>query len=347
MSARYVSRWEEAHATLTTLLAWLEETQQWVEVTVPLEVSAVAASSAEPPGEAADIDATSLDLFALLTAMTALRQEIKLQMRTARQDREQAAGALDQLAHSVAQLEHLRDEEASRRETAVQEASQGAVETLLEVHEALSRSGRQAGQILSAVGATLQSWSVLGVASAGEPDGLSGRRVMRADTPASVEAGPGTWLRRWFGRRDTRPSRPSGPAAPVVKTSAAASAALAQITETAASMAARLEGLAEGLQLNVQRLERSLAAYGIEAITCLGKPVDPALMEVVQIVVDPAQPPGIVLDEVRRGYRRHGQVYRFAQVVATRAPAQTTQESAATEAHDVPDQGSDQADVQA
>jgi len=123
-------------------------------------------------------------------------------------------------------------------------------------------------------------------------------------------------------------------------------AALAQITGTAASLAARLEGLAEGAQLNRQRVERALAAYGIEPIACLGKPVDTALMEVVQIVVDPAQPPGMVLDEVRRGYRRHGQVYRFAQVVATRATAQTTQESATTEAQDVPEPGSDQSDVQ-
>jgi len=40
-----------------------------------------------------------------------------------------------------------------------------------------------------------------------------------------------------------------------------------------------------------------------------------------------------VLDEVRRGYRRHGQVLRFAQVVATRAalPAGGTPSAASVE----------------
>jgi hypothetical protein len=42
-------------------------------------------------------------------------------------------------------------------------------------------------------------------------------------------------------------------------------------------------------------------------------------MEVVQVVADADAPPGTVTDEVRRGYRRHGRIYRFAQVVATRS----------------------------
>jgi molecular chaperone GrpE len=83
-------------------------------------------------------------------------------------------------------------------------------------------------------------------------------------------------------------------------------------------MAERLEGLVEGYRLNLQRLERLLAAYDLTPIPCLGRPVDAELMEVVQVVVDPTQPAGIVTDEIRRGYRRGGRVYRFAQVVATR-----------------------------
>ena len=83
----------------------------------------------------------------------------------------------------------------------------------------------------------------------------------------------------------------------------------------------RLEGLATGYQLSLQRLERVLSTCGVEPMACLGQPVDPEVMEVVQIVSDATQPPGMVTDEVRCGYRRHGQVYRFAQVVATRADA--------------------------
>src|SRR2546428_13769939 len=97
MSARYVSRWEEARATLTTLLAWLEETQQWVEVTAPLEASVVAASSAVLPDEAAGTAAEPVDLRAPLPGMTAPRQEVKLQAPPASKNRERAAGAPDPL----------------------------------------------------------------------------------------------------------------------------------------------------------------------------------------------------------------------------------------------------------
>ena len=94
-------------------------------------------------------------------------------------------------------------------------------------------------------------------------------------------------------------------------------------------MANRLEGLMTGYRLSLQRLERIMSSCGIEPITCLGQAVDPEVMEVVQIVSDATKPPGMVADIVRCGYRRYDQVYRFAQVVATRSDA--TQSHAHTE----------------
>jgi hypothetical protein len=103
---------------------------------------------------------------------------------------------------------------------------------------------------------------------------------------------------------------------------------LCQIGREAEQIADRLEGLSAGYELGVQRLERLLAACGIEPIECVGKPVDAELMEVVQLVTESGQPDGVVVDEVRRGYRRDGQVYRFAQVVAARPPSTRPQQTA-------------------
>jgi hypothetical protein len=172
------------------------------------------------------------------------------------------------------------------------------------LHDALSRSARQAERILASVGATLRDWGV-------QPAGWDGDAV-GADVASASASGTRPWLRRWFGR------------APVVSPLVPeAVAEMLRVRETAAHLADRLDGLAAGVLLNVQRLERALTAYGIEPIACLGQPVDSEAMEVVQIVTDPTHPSGVVIDEVRRGYRRHGRVYRAAQVVATRSTPQT------------------------
>ena len=63
-----------------------------------------------------------------------------------RRRREQAAQTLEQLSGAAAQLDRLRQEEASRHQTEVQEASRATVETLVELHDALSRAARQAGR---------------------------------------------------------------------------------------------------------------------------------------------------------------------------------------------------------
>jgi len=355
-----LNRWDEARQTLTDLLAWIEDSRQWVAAAGALEAPCAPdlhlVAQGSVPGAAAapemttssalpEADTAPPDLFALLAALTALRHEVKLQTRTARHDQEQAAGALEQLSTTVAQLERLQQDEASRREAAVQEAQRVAADTLLELHDALSRSVRQAEQILASVGATLRAWSVPRVDW--EHGGTPCRGETLPETPeqaavAFAETGPVrvTWLRRWFGRPVPRPTGAVSSVETqesVIRTSVlAALAELHQIRSGAAPMADRLEGLAEGVRLNAQRLERALATYGIEPIECLGKPVDAALMEVVQIIADPTQPVGVVLDEVRRGYRRHGRVYRFAQVVATRVTPPADRESPLTEAQDTP-----------
>jgi molecular chaperone GrpE len=86
----------------------------------------------------------------------------------------------------------------------------------------------------------------------------------------------------------------------------------------AAELIQRVEGLVEGLRLGAVRVERALRGVGVEPVEAKGRPVDLECMEVVQIASDATLPPDLVVDEVRRGYRKAGSVYRWAQVVANR-----------------------------
>ena len=338
-------RWRAASETLTTLLTWLAETEQWVETTaaaVPQTepdgqamlavrtsdaqaVSSSTAAASTPEIRPEEEEVVSPDLYTLLAALTALRQEVKLQTRSARHDREQTAQALEQVSHTVAQFDTLRQADASRYEAALQDAQRAMAEALVEVHDAFSRATREAERIVAVVTTGLRQWSAWlrpGQDSVTETPPGRGPAAPAASPPTGQQ-GVFSWLRARFRRagRVADASRPD------------AAAVLQQCRSAAGPMADRLEGLAAGYRLSLERLERLLATYGIEPIACLGQPVDAELMEVVQIVVDPSQPSGIVLDEVRRGYRRHGRVLRFAQVVATRAalPADETAPAASVE----------------
>lgn len=78
--------------------------------------------------------------------------------------------------------------------------------------------------------------------------------------------------------------------------------------------------LLEGYQLIYQRLERTLVQLGIERIDCLGYPVDPTQMTVIELVDDPDIEPETVVDIVRPGYLWQGRLVRYAEVRAARSP---------------------------
>jgi molecular chaperone GrpE len=76
--------------------------------------------------------------------------------------------------------------------------------------------------------------------------------------------------------------------------------------------------LLEGYQLIYQRLERTLPQLEIQRIPCLGYPVDPTLMTVVELVEDPTVEPETVVQVVRPGYQWAGRLIRYAEVRAAR-----------------------------
>jgi len=87
-----------------------------------------------------------------------------------------------------------------------------------------------------------------------------------------------------------------------------------------------LASLGDGYQLICARLQRTLAEHRIERMKCAGQAVDPARMNVVELVDVLGVAPETVVDEIRPGYLWQGRVMRFAEVRATR-PAPHAEET--------------------
>ncbi|MGB2610473.1 MAG: nucleotide exchange factor GrpE [Isosphaeraceae bacterium] len=79
-----------------------------------------------------------------------------------------------------------------------------------------------------------------------------------------------------------------------------------------------LQSLLEGFDLIQNRVRKVLQSEAIEPITCLGRPVDPDRMIVIEITDSPDWPPQTVIEELRRGYTWRGRVLRLAEVRAVR-----------------------------
>jgi molecular chaperone GrpE len=79
------------------------------------------------------------------------------------------------------------------------------------------------------------------------------------------------------------------------------------------------DSLLEGYGLIQNRLGRVMRAERIERIPCVGHPVDPERMIVIEVVEDANQPPGTVVKELRSGYTWKGRLLRYAEVQAASA----------------------------
>lgn len=83
------------------------------------------------------------------------------------------------------------------------------------------------------------------------------------------------------------------------------------------------DALIEGYGLIQARLRRTMDAEQIQRIETVGRPVDPDLMTVIEVVDDPSRPHLEVIDEIRRGYTWRGRILRYAEVRASRSQDST------------------------
>jgi molecular chaperone GrpE len=260
---------EQVEAVLADFRAWLEQAVSGAELAEPSPREA-------PP-----------DLYTLLGELIALRQEVNLQTRAARNQQEQNAEALRQLSEALAVL---RDRPAETGETSsAEECQRPLLKTLIDVYDALSLGRRELQRLQPNVLDALERLQdrKQSAAPAGEHGGLTPRRS------------PGL-LSRLFGGH-----------APVT----AGPDAVSSDAGPAADHARRLlDALITGYTMSLQRLERALQQHGLEPIPCVGRPFDPEQMEVAEVVTATDRPGGEVLEELRRGYRWRGRVFRFVQV---------------------------------
>jgi molecular chaperone GrpE len=75
----------------------------------------------------------------------------------------------------------------------------------------------------------------------------------------------------------------------------------------------------DGLELVYRRALALLAAEGVQEIRAQGRPFDPHLHVAVETALTDDVPPNTVVDVTRKGYRQHGKVLRYAEVVVSQS----------------------------
>jgi molecular chaperone GrpE len=231
------------------------------------------------------------DLHTLLGQFLALRHEVNLQTRAARNLQEQNAEILRQYGTALESVRTAGGQPPQGRDEQVR----SLVETLVELHDALARAGREVGRGEDALAPLLeQACAVL--------EGQA-QRPAAALPPREL---PRSFLTRLFGGAVHEvPQRPADDDAR--DRAREACGGLQRVQKVLASLVA-------GYGMGLQRVERALARSGLQPISTVGRPFDPERMEAVEAVSGSGRPAGEVLEEVRRGYLYDGRVFRFAQV---------------------------------
>jgi molecular chaperone GrpE len=73
----------------------------------------------------------------------------------------------------------------------------------------------------------------------------------------------------------------------------------------------------KGIALIKKQLEDAFAKFGVKEIEAAGKPYDPNLHEAI-LMKDSEKAPGIILEEVQKGYTMHERLIRPAMVIVSK-----------------------------
>jgi len=77
------------------------------------------------------------------------------------------------------------------------------------------------------------------------------------------------------------------------------------------------EDLMKGIALIKKQLEDAVSKFGVKEIETAGKPYDPNLHEAI-LMKDSEKAPGIILEEVQKGYTMHERLIRPAMVIVSK-----------------------------
>ncbi len=216
-----------------------------------------------------------LDLNTLLRQFIALRQEVKLQTKTARAQQEQNSETLKQLTYGLKELTKVKDQSP--------ESSPPLLKTLVEIHDSLSLAQREIQRV--------------------EANLLPALEVLQ-QTPTAAYQKELPALIRLFGGNSIIQKHLTQQALERQST----------VKEAANRIQQLLTSLVTGYSMSVNRLERNMQEQNLQLIPTVGREFDPELMEVVEVIADAERATTEVIEEIRRGYLWKGQVFRYAQV---------------------------------
>jgi molecular chaperone GrpE len=247
---------------------------------------------ATAPANSVDLPRESVDLHTLVAHFTSLRQEVNLQTRAVRTQQEQSAETLRRYSEAVTALESASAQVADARQRQAQETVNPLLKGMIEVADAQALAAKELARVLTRL------------------DEALGSADQRAATKQLDRRPRVPFLARLFGAghvlaaqqrfHDWLESRVQ-------------SVEVATMHD-AALIRGRVEAAALGLDMGLQRIERTMLQHGLEPIVVEGHPFNPEQMEVIEVVANSGLPTGEVVEEVKRGYLWNGQVFRFAQV---------------------------------
>lgn len=273
----------------------------------------------EPEDEAGLIGAADI-----VAAFTALRHELKLQVRAGR---DQAAG-LEGLVDACLGR-HLGDvaERLSRLETTLQPvagsaaarpAVGGSIETIRPLATALAEVEESLERAIITIAAEAETISCAATDADQEADGGTADRALPDSTAAWDSClAESSWLvrtlaaslvgrlRRIFDARMEQATRDVERRTSLDR-------------EAVAGAAAALADAGQGLELVLVRTRRLMEQAGLRRIDVLHEPFDAELMLAIDISEDPAVPEGHVARQFRPGYLLQGSVLRPAEVGVSR-----------------------------
>jgi molecular chaperone GrpE len=288
------------HAIATVLADF----RTWLEVVARSGWDA--ATSASPAEEC-------IDLHTLLGQFLALRHEVNLQTKATRAQQEQNAETLRRLGDALEALQEAPGptDEAAEPE---QELLRPLLKTLVDLYDALALAGREVQRIRQTTLPTLDLLTAAPPAVAPTP-----LPVAPAPLPAAkLDDGQKSFWHRWFRgatvQQATTDQADEQAATDQPETLELDRQRQEQTKQAVERVRQLFDSMATGYTMSLQRVERALQQHGLEAMSCAGLPFDPEEMEVVEVVSDSGRNGNEVIEEVRRGYRWRGRVFRYAQV---------------------------------
>ena len=224
------------------------------------------------------------DVATVLQQFIALRHEVNLQTKASRNQLEQNAQTIAMLQESVGSLQQQEAMLEQNDEDVQDEVVRPLLKTLVDAHDALALAEKQVRKLLD---------SNLPVAGS----------EVHSDAPPVVKLKIPHWA-RWIGLDASIESQ----LAPLF--------AWHQSHRQAGPDPYRqgLEMLLTGYRMSLQRIERAFEQYGLETLTCVDEAFDPEIMEVAEVVTEAGRTRTEVIEEIRRGYRWRGKLFRCAQV---------------------------------